>query len=510
MQLHSFWLAAAAAPERAALIDTDETRISRAELLARCNQLVHGLRALGLKKGDTVAVVLPNGRTILEVALACAQAGLYLTPINVHLTVPEMQFILRDCLARAVVCDAAHADLCHGALTETDLPANARFVVGGAHPHFRPYSELTAGQPTEAPDHRLGGFVMTYTSGTTGRPRGVRRPTFDVPADALAESFTGFLRLFGITEDLTHLVTSPLYHTAVINFCLYSLHFGHTVVLMEKWSAEGFLDLVRRHRVNTTHMVPTHFGRLLSLSPEVRAASDTTSLTHVIHSAAPCPVDVKRRMLDWLGPVVWEYYAASEGGGTTASPADWQSHPGTVGRPWAISEIQIRDDAGEVVPTGTPGTVWIRMGEYKFEYHGDDDKTRKAWSDKFFTVGDAGYMDADGFLYLCDRKADMIISGGVNIYPAEIEAALLQHPAVADCAVFGLPDDDMGERVMAVIEAAPGHTPGPAVAESILAYARTCLASFKCPRTLDFAEVLPRDPNGKLYKRRLREQYLGR
>jgi len=279
---------------------------------------------------------------------------------------------------------------------------------------------------------------------------------------------------------------------------------------MEKWSAEGFLDLVRRHRVNTTHMVPTHFGRLLSLSPEVRAASDTTSLTHVIHSAAPCPVDVKRRMLDWLGPVVWEYYAASEGGGTTASPADWQSHPGTVGRPWAISEIQIRDDAGEVVPTGTPGTVWIRMGEYKFEYHGDDDKTRKAWSDKFFTVGDAGYLDADGFLYLCDRKADMIISGGVNIYPAEIEAALLQHPAVADCAVFGLPDDDMGERVMAVIEAAPGHTPGPAVAESILAYARTCLASFKCPRTLDFAEVLPRDPNGKLYKRRLREQYLGR
>jgi len=253
--------------------------------------------------------------------------------------------------------------------------------------------------------------------------------------------------------------------------------------------------------------VPTMFVRLLKLDDATRARFDVSSLSHVIHGAAPCPIDVKRRMLDWWGPCIFEYYAASEGGGTLATPADWVARPGTVGKPWPISQIRILDDAGEPVANGTPGTVWIRMGDHRFEYHRDKDKTSNAWRDGFFTVGDAGYVDDAGFLFLCDRKADMIIAGGVNIYPAEIEAALLEHPKVGDAAVFGIPDEELGERVHAVVELQPGNAPSEAVAAEILASLGGKLAKFKTPRAIDFIDELPRDPNGKLYKRKLRDPY---
>jgi long-chain acyl-CoA synthetase len=254
-------------------------------------------------------------------------------------------------------------------------------------------------------------------------------------------------------------------------------------------------------------MVPTQFKRLLDLPAAVRASADVSSLRHMIHSAAPCPVDVKRRMIEWWGPVIYEYYAASEGGGTLATPTDWLAHPGTVGNAWPISRIEIRADDGTVCPPREVGTVWISMGQHKFEYHKDREKTAKTWRDDFFTVGDAGWLDEDGFLYLSDRKADMIISGGVNIYPAEIEAALLEHPKVGDVAVFGIPDDDWGEQVKAVVEPQAGIEPSPALAEEILAFARERLASFKVPKSIDFTDALPRDPNGKLYKRKLRDPY---
>ncbi len=378
---------------------------------------------------------------------------------------------------------------------------------------FLPYADLGRDAPTTTPDDRRAGSTMTYTSGTTGRPKGVRRPAAELAPEAASTPQALFLGLFGIYPGSagTHLVVAPLYHTAVINFATNHMHLGHKLVLMDKWTPEGTLDRIERYTVTSSHMVPTQFVRLLKLPAEVRARYDVSSLSHMIHSAAPCPVDIKAAMLDWWGDCIYEYYAASEGGGTLATPQQWRERPGTVGAPWPISTIQIRDDDGKDVPAGEPGTVWIRMGDYRFEYHGDQDKTDKAWRDSFFTVGDFGYLDDAGYLFLCDRKADMIISGGVNIYPAEIEAALIQHPSVCDVAVFGIPDEDWGERVMAVIEPADGIAETPdsraEVQAELAAFCAGRLARYKQPRAWDFIAEMPRDPNGKLYKRKLRDPH---
>jgi long-chain acyl-CoA synthetase len=384
----------------------------------------------------------------------------------------------------------------------------ALFSTGETTARARPYAELSRGQPDTAPADRAAGLIMNYTSGTTGRPKGVRRPVPPISPDALGQRFTMFLRLFGIPErEGVHLVVSPLYHTAVLNFCTYHLHNGDTIVLMDKWTPEGMLAVVEKERVTSSHMVPTHFNRLLALPDEVKKKHDLSSLKHVIHSAAPCPVEVKKRMLAWWGPVIYEYYAASEGGGTLATPQDWVKKPGTVGKAWPLSEIKIFDDAGQPCAPMEVGTVYMRMADHRFEYHKDKKKTDAAWKDGLFTVGDAGYLDADGFLFLCDRKSDMIISGGVNIYPAEIEGALITHPQVRDVAVFGIPDDDWGEQVKAVVELHTGAAPTPALASEIREFLVDKLAKHKIPKTIDFVDALPRDPSGKLYKRKLRDPY---
>jgi long-chain acyl-CoA synthetase len=350
---------------------------------------------------------------------------------------------------------------------------------------------------------------MHYTSGTTGRARGVRRPLADIDPDFVVEMQTGFLGLFGIQADPpgVHLVSSPMYHTAVMIFSSYSLHAGHSVVLMDGWTAEKTLELIERHKVTSSHMVPTHFTRMLALPEEVRNRYDVSSLSHVIHSAAPCPVDVKRKMLDWWGPVIFEYYAATEGGGTIATPQEWPDKPGTVGKAWAGAEVRIEDDDGNMVPAGTPGLVWMSLAQANFEYHRDEEKTRSGRHDGFFTVGDIGYLDEDGYLFLMDRKADMIISGGVNIYPAEIESVMTGDSRIADVAVFGIPDSEWGEQVKAVVELADGVAPSPQLEGEIIDFCRERLAGFKCPRSVDFVDSLPRDPNGKLYKRKLRDPY---
>ena len=321
--------------------------------------------------------------------------------------------------------------------------------------------------------------------------------------------FASFQVLFGITPhgDNVHLVVSPLYHTAVLTFASAALHLGHTLVLMDKWTPEGTLERIEKYRVTTSHMVPTQFHRLLALPDDVKERADVSSLRVMIHSAAPCPVDVKRRMLDWWGPVVYEYYAATEGGGTLATPEDWLKKPGTVGKPWPMSEIRILDDDGNPVATGEPGTVYIRMGDYSFEYHKDKQKTESSWRDGFFTVGDMGSLDEDGYLFLHDRKADMVISGGVNIYPAEIESALLSNPKVGDVAVFGIPNEDWGEEVKAVVQPADGVEGGPDLADELTTFLKERIAGYKVPRSFDFVDELPRDPNGKLYKRKLRDPY---
>ena len=503
-----FWKLATQHPERIALVTPNGTRVRAGDLLARSNQLVHGLRRLGLRQGDVVATLLPNDLAMIELYLAATQAALYLVPINHHLAAPEIAYILQDSAAKAFVADARFADAARAAAQEAGMPGSACFAVG-AIDGFAPYAALTDGTPTTAPEERAAGQVMNYTSGTTGRPKGVRRALMAFDPDTVGAMFAMFLSMFGITPEGegVHLVGSPLYHTAVLVFAGCSLHFGHTLSVMDKWTPEDALKVIQRDRVTTTHMVPTQFHRLLALPEDVKAKYDVSSLRHVVHAAAPCPVDVKRRMLAWWGPVIYEYYAASEGGGTLVTPTEWLERPGTVGKAWASSEIRILDDAGESLSTGTPGTVYMKLGVQDFEYHGDKKKTDANRRDGFFTVGDVGYLDDGGYLFLCDRKIDMIISGGANIYPTEVEACLLSHPKVGDAAVFGIPDDDWGEQVKAVIEPAPGVAPSPALAAEILAFCTDRIAKFKCPKTIDFMPELPRDPNGKLYKRKLRDPY---
>ena len=504
----SFWKHAAANRDAIAIVEEGGPQTTFGELLDASNRLVHGLRAMGMQPRDCVAVIAPNCVQMLELFMAVSQAGAYLTPINSHLAAPEIAYILQDCGAKAFVCHETIGERGIKAADSAEIPENARFCIGDLA-GFRSFSALSDGQPAEEPADRLAGSTMTYTSGTTGKPKGVRRPASSIPPEAMSTPQALFLSLFGIYPGSpgVHIVVSPLYHTAVINFATNHLHLGHTLVLMKKWTPEGMLDAIQRHNVTSSHMVPTQFVRLLKLPAEVKERCDLSSLRHMIHSAAPCPVDVKAAMLDWWGDCIYEYYAASEGGGTLATPQQWRERPGTVGAPWPISTIAIRDDDGAELPAGEPGTVWIRMGTHKFEYHQDGTKTDKAWAADFFTVGDFGYLDDAGFLFLCDRKADMIISGGVNIYPAEIEAALIGHQDVADVAVFGIPDDDWGERVMAVIQPIDGVAAGDELQARLEAFCGDRLARYKQPRAWAFEEQLPRDPNGKLYKRKLRDPY---
>jgi long-chain acyl-CoA synthetase len=508
MSEYGFWNLAQKTPDHLALVEPDGRQWRAGELLAEANRLVHGLRARGLSTGDCVAACLPNGAPMITAYLAAMQAGWYLTPINHHLTAAEMAYILADCEAKAFLAAERFADACSPAADQAGIAPSARLAVG-AVPGFAPLAALTASAAPAVPADRVAGQVMNYTSGTTGRPKGVRRPLTPYDPDAVFSMYAMFLGMFGIQPhaDNVHLCGSPLYHTAVLVFAASSLHLGHTVVLMDKWTPEDCLAAIDRHRVTTSHMVPTQFHRLLALPEDTKARYDVSSLRHMVHAAAPCPIDVKRRMLAWWGPVIYEYYAASEGGGTLVTPEEWLRRPGTVGRAWPGSEIRIYDDAGTSCPAGTPGTVYMALGAAEFTYHKDDAKTAANRRDGFFTVGDVGYLDDEGYLFLCDRKIDMIIAGGVNIYPSEVEAALLTHPSVADAAVFGIPHEDWGEEVKAVIEPAAGVEPSPALAADILAHCARAIAKYKCPRSIDFIAAMPRDPNGKLYKRKLRDPY---
>ncbi|HZR14520.1 MAG TPA: acyl-CoA synthetase [Acidimicrobiia bacterium] len=507
MQL-GFWNLATEDPDHLALVDPSGREVAAGELLASCNQLVHGLRAMGLQPGDAIAMVLPNSVEVFELYLAVLQAGWYLIPINFHLVGPEIAYIVQDCEAKVFVAHERFASECAAAADEIAFPKEGRFAVGEIA-GFRSYDELKRGQPTSRPESRTTGAVMNYTSGTTGRPKGVRRKLPGVPPDDIAVTFGGMLLLFGLQpgDDNVHICGSPLYHTAVLVFAGGALHLGYTVVVMDKWTPEGMLELIERYRVTNSHMVPTQFHRLLALPDEVKARYDVSSLRHMVHAAAPCPPDIKRRMIEWWGPVIDEYYAASEGGGTLVTSEQWLEHPGTVGRAWPNAEIVILDDDGNELGPNEVGTVYMHMATGDFEYFKDKDKTQRNRVGKFFTVGDVGYLDDDGWLFLRDRKADMIISGGANIYPAEIESVLLTHPKVGDAAVFGIPHEDWGEEVKAVVEPAPGVEAGDDLRDDILGFCAGKLARFKMPKSIDFVDEMPRDPNGKLYKRKLRDPY---
>jgi long-chain acyl-CoA synthetase len=509
MDEFGFWARAKANPDKLALVAPDGTEYTAAELLGRTNQVVHGLRGLNLKPGDVVATLLPNGVEMFELYLAALQAGWYLVPINHHLVGPEVAYILKDSEAKVFVAHERFTDVALDAAEEAELPSARCFAVGEIT-GFGSFAMMRDAQPTSEPADRTIGDVMNYTSGTTGNPKGVFRPLSGANPEDVALGLSGILFLFGIQPDdeNVHIVGSPLYHTAVLRYSGASIHLLHTVVLMDKWIPEEMLQLIEKYKVTSSHMVPTQFHRLLALPEETRNKYDVSSVEHMIHAAAPCPIDVKHKMIDWWGNAIDEYYAASEGGGTLVTAEEWLQKPGTVGKPWPISEIAIFDDAGNrIEEPNVIGTVYMSMQTGDFSYHKDKKKTESNRIGKFFTVGDVGLIDEDGYLFLRDRKIDMIISGGANIYPAEIENVLLGFPKVADVAVFGIPNEDWGEEIKAVIEPIEGVEPSPELAEEIIEYCSTRLAKFKTPKSIDFTDAMPRDPNGKLYKRKLRDPY---
>jgi long-chain acyl-CoA synthetase len=502
-----FWVAAREEPSRVALSDGDGRPWTAGELLSGANQLVHALRARGVRPFDPVATLTRNSAELFQVLLAVFQAGWQYVPLNTHLTADELAYILGDSGATALFADADLADVAARAAEEARVPVDGRIAIGGEIRSFTTFDDVLAGQPDAAPDDRVAGQFMQYTSGTTGRPKVQRDlPQFD--PESWVAAYSANLTRYDIEPggDAVHLVTSPMYHLSPLSFGYFSLHLEHTVVLMPRWDAEHALQLIDKHRVTDVAMVPTQLHRLMALPADVRAKYDVSSLRQVIHAAAPCPVELKRRLFDWLGPVIYEFYGASEGGGTLARPQEWLAHPGTVGRPWVGADVKVLDDDGNDVPVGTVGTVYLKlMGD--FAYKGDPEKTAANRHGEYFTVGDMGELDADGFLYLRDRKIDMIVSGGVNIYPAEVEAALLSHPAVGDVAVFGVPHDDWGEEVIAVVEPAVAVEPSDALADELLVHCERMLARYKLPRRVEFTDAMPRDPNGKLYKRKLRDPY---
>jgi long-chain acyl-CoA synthetase len=492
---------AALQPDTPAIVSESGDR-TFAQLNANANRLARAWRARGVSSGDAVALMVSNRPEFAEVIAATQRSGLRITPINWHLTAEEAAYIVGDCQARVFVADARFGDVAAAAAAAAP-GVTVRLAVGGDIAGFDSYDAAVGAEDGSDIDDPVLGRSMLYTSGTTGRPKGVHRP--EVPPTS------GMAALFRYERGTSlHLCTGPLYHAAPLAFSLsIPLNAGVGVVMMDKWSPEETLRLIAGHRITHTHMVPTMFHRLLALPDEVRAAADVSSLVSVLHGAAPCPVSVKKAMIEWWGPVLLEYYAATEGTGSFVTSQDWLARPGTVGKPATPDHIRILDPvSGDPLPPGEIGTVYLKApGVGRFDYFGDAAKTAGSYRGDYYTMGDVGYLDEDGYLFLTDRSADLIISGGVNVYPAEVEAELLGHPAVGDAAVIGVPDPDWGETVVAVVELRDGVEGSDALATELIEYCRAGLAHFKCPRRVDFTDELPRTDSGKLYKRRLRDQY---
>ena len=499
-------------PDSIAIIMADTGRsITYAELDRRANMLSHYLRSRGLQVGDHVAICLENHERFFEVMWGCHYAGLIYTPCSTRLTQEELTYVVNDCGARAFIT-SRHLAALADSIAETTPAVELRLMIDGTTAHHLSYEDELSDSPSTSLPDRVEGGDMLYSSGTTGRPKGVFFRPRTVPLGTPPPILQLVSVLFGFGPTTRYLSPAPLYHAAPLRFCMSVHRLGGTTVIMSHFEAVAFLQLVERHAINTSQVVPTMFVRLLKLPADDRRRYDVSTLACVVHAAAPCPVEVKRRMIEWWGPIIHEYYAGTEGNGFVYCDShQWLDHPGTVGR--ALSGIiHILDDDGNELPVGDTGTVYFE-GSAAFEYHNDPDKTRQSrdpggrgWT----TLGDIGHLDTDGYLYLSDRKAFMIISGGVNIYPQESENVLIDHPLVADVAVFGVPNDDFGEEVKAVVQ--PERMPMDADEarrweRELIEHCRSRLADVKCPRSVEFRPELPRHPTGKLYKRLLRDEY---
>jgi acyl-CoA synthetase (AMP-forming)/AMP-acid ligase II len=485
--------------------------LSYRELDERSARLARLLHDRGLRPGDKIAILAENHPRYFEVYWAALRSGLYLTAVSRYLSPEEAGYIVDDSESTAIITTAAQSSTA-SALLELAPSCRLRLMMDGASPGFEPYEDLVASYPPERLPDQPKGDVMLYSSGTTGRPKGIRRPLSGVQIDDPAAYGMGAFEsgLLGMDETSVYLCPAPLYHAAALSWSAGVHELGGTVVVMERFDAEGFLETIQRERVTHTQVVPTMLVRIMKLDPAVRAGYDLSSLQLVVHAAAPCPVELKRQVIDWLGPIVSEYYAGTEGSGLTYLTAEeWLAHPGSVGRP-IVGTPRICADDGTLLPAGEVGIVYFEQPATPFEYHRDPDKTRASRHpehDNWSGLGDIGYLDDDGYLYLTDRRGFTIISGGVNIYPAEIESCLVMHPSVADVAVIGLPDPEMGEYVLAVVQPVEGVEEGPELAEELRSYARQHLAGYKVPRRVDFRPDLPRLPTGKLQKQVLKDDY---
>lgn len=491
-------------------VDDELGQFTWREINERSNRLVNALRGLDVEVGDRVAVLVSNRHEYVEINVACFSGGWVLVPVNWHLAAREIQYVIEDSGAKIVIADPMFLD--NAVKASSSAPIKV-MLSGGEADGFQPYEELLAKASPDEPSDQVGGGNMFYTSGTTGNPKGVQSTALKpgAPLKDLIGMLVGLRDLLRILPEAKMFVNSPLYHAGPYAWTMVASGTGSPVVMRQKFDPAKTLQDLQDQKVEQAYFVPTHFVRFLKLPDEVKKSFDPSSLRAVFHTGAPCPPDVKRAMIEWWGPVLIDYYGASEGtgSGTIIDSHEWLKKPGSVGKPLATCEVWILDDNGKRLGPNEVGQIYFKnlLGT-DFEYHNAPEKSAGAHLEPgVFTYGDIGYLDDDGYLFLSDRKIDMIVSGGANIYPAEIESVLIGHPAVADVAAFGVPNDEFGEEVKVAVQLAEGQTESDELAQDIRSFARERLAGFKVPRSVDFHEAFPRTPTGKLQKRLLRDPY---
>ncbi|MZR29066.1 AMP-binding protein [Sneathiella litorea] len=507
MHIHEF---AKKTPEKPAIImaGSGET-ITYKQLDERSNQGAQYFRDKGLKVGDHIAFLLENSPRFYEICWAAQRAGLYYTAISSRLTADEAAYIINDCGARVFITSNYKSELA-GQLLERMPNVEERLMIDGALPGYQSFEEVIGAYPKAPLPDECEGSDMLYSSGTTGRPKGIKPTEIGDPVGTPDNLYSMLKNQYHVTENTIYLSPAPLYHAAPLRYNMRTQRFGATCIIMEHFDAEEYLRLVEKYKITHSQLVPTMFVRMLKLPEEVRNKYDVSSLQVAIHAAAPCPEKVKHQMMEWWGPILHEYYAGTEGNGYCAvTPQEWLTHPGTVGR--ALTGIaHIVDEEGNELPAGETGAIYFSDGR-KFTYHNDPERTAESFNDKgWSTLGDVGYLDEDGFLYLTDRQTYMIISGGVNIYPQEIEDLLLTHPKVYDAAVIGVPNEEFGEEVKAVIQPLDMKLASDDLEAELIDFCRSNISHIKCPRSVDFEAELPRHPTGKLYKRLLKDKYWGK